>query len=99
MPASGTLGLAEGIETAIAATQLSGIACWASLGSARFGRVAIPDGVERLILFLDNDRAGRRAEQLARAAHGGRCLVEPRYAEPAGADWTDVLRSRESRPV
>jgi hypothetical protein len=99
MPASGTLGLAEGIETAIAATQLSGIACWASLGSARFGRVAIPDGVERLILFLDNDRAGRRAEQLARAAHGGRCLVEPRYAEPAGADWNDVLRSRESRPV
>jgi hypothetical protein len=98
MPAGGTLGLAEGIETALSASQLSGLACWATLGSARFGRLAIPDGVERLILFLDNDRGGRRAEQLARAAHGGRCLVEPRYAQPAGADWNDVLRSGGVRP-
>lgn len=97
MPAGGILGLAEGIETAIAASQLSAIACWATLGSARFGDVAIPDGVERLILFLDNDRGGRRAEQLARAAHGGRVLLEPRYAWPAGADWNDVLRARRAR--
>jgi hypothetical protein len=97
-PAGGTLGLAEGIETAIAASQLSAIACWATLGSERFGRVAIPDGVERLVLFLDNDGGGRRAEQLARAAYGGRCALEPRYAQPAGADWNDVLSGADRPP-
>jgi hypothetical protein len=97
-PADAMLGLAEGIETALAATELSGIACWATLGSARFGRLAIPGGIERLILFLDHDRGGRRAEQLARAAYGGRCRIEPRYAQPAGADWNDMLRGGSVRP-
>ena len=59
------LGLAEGIETALAATALFGIPCWATLGTGRFRLVSLPRKVSELLLFLDHDCAGRRAEALA----------------------------------
>ena len=91
-PVNGQLGLAEGIETALAATLLTGIPCWATLGAERFGRVALPTEVDRLILFLDQDGGGRRAEQLARAAHRGSAIrLEARYPGVEGADWNDIL--------
>lgn len=90
-PRDGMLGWAEGIETAMAATQLTGIPCWATLGTERFARVALPACVKRLILFLDNDSGGRRAERLAREAQGGRSEIEARYPQVADADWNDVL--------
>ena len=34
----------DSIESAIAATQLTGISCWATLGTERFARVALPPG-------------------------------------------------------
>ena len=94
-PSEGVLGWAEGIESAMAATQLTGTACWATLGTEGFARVALPSGVRRLILFLDNDAGGRRAEKLARETHhGSELLVEARYPAVAGADWNDVLLAR-----
>lgn len=94
-PRDGILGLAEGIETALAATLLTGIPCWATLGTERFARVALPPSVQRLILFLDNDPGGRRADKLAREAHRGSGLeIESHYPEAIGADWNDVLLQR-----
>lgn len=92
----GHLGWAEGIETAMSATLLTGIPCWALLGAGRFGRVALPAGVKRLVLFLDHDSAGRRAEALVRQA--GQCggMLDIRYPARPGSDWNDVLR--EERP-
>ena len=91
-PRDGMLGWAEGIENAIAATLLTGCPCWATLGAERFARVALPACVKRLILFLDNDAGGRRAEMLARQAHrGSEVRIEARYPRVAGADWNDVL--------
>ena len=91
-PRDGLLGWGEGIETAMAAAQLSGIPCWATLGTERFARVALPPSVRRLILFLDNDAGGRRAEKLAREAHRQTAIeIEARYPRAAGADWNDVL--------
>src|SRR5690606_30556996 len=62
------LGRAEGSETALSASALFGLPCWATLGTERFGRVALPRQARELVLFLDNDRGGRRAEALARGA-------------------------------
>lgn len=94
-PRGGLLGWAEGIENALAAMQLTGLPCWATLGTERFARVALPAGIERLTLFLDNDAGGRRAEALARVAHGEKPLeIEARYPATAGADWNDVLLGR-----
>jgi hypothetical protein len=86
------LGLAEGIETALSATALFGIPCWATLGTERFRLVALPPEVTGLVLFLDNDAGGRRAEALAREALGHR-PIDVRYPHRPGADWNDVLRS------
>lgn len=94
-PEAGILGLAEGIETAMAATLLTGIPCWAALGTERFGRVELPAAAERLVLFLDNDRGGRRAGTLAIEALGSRGIdIEIRRPQPSGADWNDVLLAR-----
>lgn len=93
------LGLAEGIETALSASLLFGLPCWATLGSARFGLIALPPDIEELALFLDNDAAGRRAERLAREAYGHVPQITAHYPEPPGADWNDVLRSGAPAPA
>lgn len=94
-PMNGILGVAEGIETALSAMHLFDVPCWATLGTERFRHVAIPGAVRRLILFLDNDAGGRRAEQLARDAHAEASFsIEALYPEPAKADWNDVLRHK-----
>lgn len=91
-PRQGLLGWAEGIENAMAAALLTGIPCWATLGTERFARVALPSSVDRLILFLDNDAGGRRAENLARyALTGSGVHIEARYPRGPGADWNDEL--------
>jgi hypothetical protein len=87
------MGLAEGIETALSASAMFGVPCWATLGTERFRLVALPEEVEELVLFLDHDAGGRRAEALARAAFG-RLRIEARYPARRGADWNDVLRAR-----
>lgn len=91
-PRGGKLGLAEGIETALSAQQLFGISCWATLGTERFGLVAIPESVTELSLFIDHDPAGSEAERRAREAYArdGRTIVTHRPAQP-GADFNDVL--------
>jgi putative DNA primase/helicase len=91
---SARLGLAEGIETALSATALFGVPCWATLGTERFGRIALPPEVCELVLFLDHDCGGRRAERLARETFGHIPRLKALYPERAGEDWNDVLRSR-----
>lgn len=86
------LGLAEGIETALSATALFGIPCWATLGTERFGLVYFPPHIEELVLFLDHDPGGRRAEKLARKAFMHSVKIEARYPDRPGDDWNDVLR-------
>lgn len=95
-PRDGVVGWAEGIESAMAATELTGVSCWATLGTERFAYVALPAGVTRLILFLDNDAGGRRAERLARQSQQG-VDIEARYPAISGADWNDVLLQRAPR--
>jgi len=87
------LGLAEGIETALSASALFGIACWATLGAGRFGQVALPPEVRELLLFLDHDRGGRRAERLAREAFPHVAVIGVHRPERPGDDWNDVLRA------
>lgn len=100
MPKEGVLGWAEGIETALAAMELTGIPCWAVLGTERFSRAALPAGVDRLILFLDNDDGGRRAETLARAALQARpTAIEARRPGRPGADWNDIWLERAAVEV
>lgn len=99
-PRGGKLGLAEGIETALSAKELFGIPCWATLGTERFGLVAIPESVSELHLFIDHDAAGDLAERRARAAYEreGRVIMTHRPEQP-GADFNDVLMARQKIEV
>lgn len=91
--ATETLGLAEGVEDALAASQLSQLSCWACLGAARMHRVRVPDGVREIHIFADDDEAGRTAAERTARMHrdaGRRVLVR---LPPVGfKDWGEVVQ-------
>ena len=86
------LGLAEGVEDALAASQLSQLSCWACLGAARMHRVRIPDGVSEIHIFADDDVAGRDAASRTTLAHqtAGR-RVALRLPPLGLKDWGEVV--------
>jgi putative DNA primase/helicase len=93
-PATDTLGLAEGTESALSAMILLGIAVWATLGNERLPRIAIPNRVTRLILLPDNDRGGRIGTAKAEAAYAMPGRTIETVWPPAGFnDWNDCLRA------
>lgn len=93
-PATDRLGLAEGVETALSAMILLGIPVWATLGNERFGHVAIPDTVTRLILLPDNDQGGLIGVGKAVEIYAMRGRTIETLWPPAGFnDWNDVLRA------
>ncbi|HEY9091777.1 DUF7146 domain-containing protein, partial [Parasphingorhabdus sp.] len=91
-PRDGTLGLAEGTESALSATQLIGIPTWATLGNERFGIVTISENVKKLYLFVDHDLGGDLGEAKAREHFRmpGRS-IEARRPQRRGDDWNNEL--------
>jgi len=88
--ADNRLGLAEGIETALAAMQLTGVVVWACLGANRLDAVCIPSIVRYLDIFGDPDEAGRRA--VTKALERYRIGRNARACFPLiGSDWNDQL--------
>lgn len=55
---SETLGLAEGIETALAAKQIYKVNTWSAMDANNLAKVRVPRGVRRLFIFADNDKNG-----------------------------------------
>ena len=91
VPASSVLGLAEGTEDALAAIQLTGCPCWASLGAHRMRRVHIPDQVHELHIFADDDTSGRNAARLTAEHHRAQgCTVVTHYPPKGCKDWGDT---------
>ena len=86
------LGLAEGVETALAASVIHGFPVWAVLGNERFGLVTIPRCVERLIVLADNDAGGTRAAKLANdGLQRDGLMIETLWPPAQHNDWADVL--------
>jgi hypothetical protein len=84
------LGLAEGVETALSAMQLTGIPCWACLGAPRMPKVAIPESVRELHIFGDDDGPGREAAEKTAEIHADRKVVL-RFPPKGFPDWNDAL--------
>ena len=94
-PARGCIGIAEGIETALAAWCASAVPTVASYCAGNLAAWHWPAGVRRLVIFADADRAGRAAADTLRAralAAHLRCEVLTPTTE--GADWCDVWAER-----
>ena len=98
-PCDGELGLAEGIESALSATQLHGVPCWATLGAKRLDAIDLPSCVRRLHLFADNDEAGRAAVERAKQRYTNRLLPVRTWWPPDGQDWNDVLKGKAMTQV
>ena len=92
---SGPLGIAEGIETAIAAGQASGIPTVAAYSAGALAAWCWPAGLRRLVIFADHDPAGGEAagklRQRARAAGLSVNVLTP---SESGTDWCDVWAQR-----
>jgi len=56
--AKSTLGIAEGIETALSAHQLYKLPVWSTLNATILKKFKAPPGVDTLVIFADNDTNG-----------------------------------------
>ena len=89
-------GIAEGIETAIAAMKLFKVPTWSVLSTYGIETFEPPAGRQRLIVFADHDAngAGQKAAHLLAARLAGQIPIEIRFPDTTGDDWNDVLRRR-----
>ncbi len=89
----GRLGVAEGIETAIACKQLTGIPTWATISTTIMESFVPPEGVRSISIFADNDAnfAGlKSAYALANRLYRDDYVVEVLVPDIPG-DFNDVL--------
>jgi putative DNA primase/helicase len=86
------VGVCEGLETAIAATQLFGVPTWACISSTILEKFTPPDGIRQVTIFGDNDAnfAGQAAAyQLAKKLFAKDYLVDVKIPPPG--DWADMM--------
>lgn len=89
----GIVGVAEGIETAIAAHELTGMAVWSVMSTTIMAGFIPPKGVTHLHIFADNDLnyAGQRAayELANKISVTTDISVIVHMPEMPGTDWLD----------
>lgn len=90
------LALAEGVETALAASAIFGEPCWATLGSSTLAKAPpLPPVVKQVMICVDHDAAGVEAARAAIAAYRARDLaVQVRVPTVSDTDFADVWLSR-----
>lgn len=90
-PRGGVLGIAEGIETAVAASLGSGLPVVAAYCANALSGFHWPRGIDRLVIFADNDLAGQQAAA-ALAQRANKAGINNKTLTPSrpGADWADV---------
>lgn len=94
-PVDQTLGIAEGIETAISAHRLFGIPTWSAINSELLKGWQPPASVGKVIIFGDNDEnyAGQAAAYaLAKRLASEGVPAEIRIPPTIGHDWNDELK-------
>ena len=98
------LAIAEGIETALAVREMTGLPAWSAINSTMLETVRLPESIKSVIIFADLDRSetGKRAaDKLAkRLVNEGRQvqISYPPISIPEnlkGVDWLDYLNSKE----
>ncbi len=90
----GRWALAEGVETALAARQLTGIPVWSAIAAVNMPNVLPPPWARHAVIFADHDQAG--LDYAAKAAAAYRTLpriesVRVVRAVDAKADAADIL--------
>ena len=92
------IGIAEGIETALAARILYGIPTWAALNTAGMKKWKAPRGIDQVTVYADNDRkfGGQAAAyELAHKIAVQGLKVDVMVSPYDGTDFNDVLMKVE----
>lgn len=87
------LGVAEGIETALACYLASGVPTWSCMNAGGVRAFEWPEGLQTLVVFADNDASGVgqcAARGLAGRAAAAGIEVRVLIPETVGTDWLDV---------
>lgn len=96
-----TLGIAEGIETGLVAQDLYHISVWVAIGAWRIGRIAVPNIVERVVIFGDNGAEGVTAAEKAEREYQAQSLSTDIVYPPAEyddfADWLTAEQGERCR--
>ena len=103
LPASSSMGIAEGIETALAASMLFGLPVWAAISAISLERWAPPTGTKHVTVFGDNDTShtGQAAAfALAKRLHTAGITTEVCIPDRTGTDWADQydFQTKEQQP-
>ncbi|MEA3410080.1 MAG: toprim domain-containing protein [Pseudomonadota bacterium] len=94
------LGVAEGMETALAVRKGSGLPCWSCVSADVLAAFEPPPGVRRVVVWADKDRSGkgesvaRRLEKRLRQTGVDALVLRPPLPiadAEKGVDWADVL--------
>lgn len=95
-PVEKTLGVAEGIETALSARILFGVPTWSVISTVGMVNWIPPEETETVVIYGDNDQ--NYAGQAAACALANKLVVkykkkvEVRLPPSVGCDWNDMLR-------
>jgi putative DNA primase/helicase len=91
MPHGDTLGIAEGIETALSAARMHELPVWAALNTSLLMKWEPPHTVTKVVIFADRDVAGLDAATrlMERLQERVRLVIKT----PQSKDWNDALRS------
>lgn len=97
----GWLGIAEGIETALCASQLYSIPTWSCISAGMLETFEPPEGLTMLTIFADNDNSytgQASAYKLARRLTTAYPDIEVRVLMPIeqGTDFADDYAAREA---
>lgn len=88
------LGLAEGIETSIAANNRFAVPVWACISAEGLKSVVVPQHIKKVIIFADHDRSGtgevKATSLFFRLLQEGR-QVKSVMPSQVGTDWANLV--------
>jgi putative DNA primase/helicase len=99
-PAGADLGIAEGVETALAASLMFGLPVWAAISAPMLASWNPPEGVQHVKVCGDHDPGGagqKAAWELGARLIGEGYAVTMEIPRIPGRDWLDEWADRQER--